>query len=103
MTLHDDAREIAEQTEAAATPEPTPRPPMSPKAIDKRIHQLAQTIRLSIRERLVLRYIALGYPYRHIAEAMLISPRTVKMHAGNLRRKLQGRTRWDLVRRVIGA
>lgn len=101
MTLHDDARENAEQSEAVA-PEQPARPPMSPKAIDKRIARLAQSIRISTRERLVLRFIAMGYPYREIGLAMAISPRTVKMYASNLRQKLGGHTRWDLVRRVLG-
>jgi DNA-binding CsgD family transcriptional regulator len=103
MTLHDDAREHAVENEpVAVTTELPPRPPMSTKVIDKRIARLAQSVRMSGKERVVLRLIAIGYRYRDIGIAMDISPRTVKMHATNLRKKIGGRSRWDLVRRVLG-
>lgn len=107
MTLHDDARDTAALPEpvvvTTARGEPSPRAALSVANVDAQVAVLAQNIRLSARERVVLRYIAMGYRYREIGLAMEISPRTVKMHASNLREKLGGRSRWDLTRRVLDA
>jgi two-component system, NarL family, response regulator LiaR len=43
---------------------------------------------LSVREREVLRCLALGHTNREIAEEMMISPETVKTHVGNILAKL---------------
>jgi len=110
MTLHDDhddARDAAALAEpfvlTTAKGEPTPRTVLSVANVDARVAVLAQDVRLSGRERVVLRYIAMGYRYREIGVSMEISPRTVKMHAFNLRKKVGGRSRWDLMRRVLDA
>lgn len=107
MTLHDDDRYAAALPEpvvfTTAQGEPPPRTILSVPSVDARVAVLAQDIRLSGRERVVLRYIAMGYRYREIGLAMEISPRTVKMHAFNLRKKVGGRSRWDLMRRVLDA
>jgi DNA-binding NarL/FixJ family response regulator len=63
----------------------------------------AELARLSPRERSVLRFIALGYRYQDIGEALSISPRTVKMHAANVRKKAGVATRWELLRKVLPA
>jgi DNA-binding NarL/FixJ family response regulator len=59
--------------------------------------------RLSPRELIVLRYIALGYRYQEIGRELSISLSTVKMHASNLRRKIGAGTRWDLLRMMFAA
>ncbi len=53
---------------------------------------------LSTREREVLRYIARGYTYREIAEALYISPKTVESHVSSVLRKLQLSNRHELTR-----
>lgn len=103
MALHDDDRDLnspVEPTPPAALDTP-PAPRQDVSAIEARVALLARDVRLSSRERTVLRLIALGYRYREIGCAMSISPRTVKMYASNLRRKVGGETRWDLMRRVL--
>lgn len=80
-----------------------PASPEPPESIDRRVEALALAARLSSREIAVLRLIVLGYRYREIASAIEISPRTVKMHAANVRRKVGGVSRWDLMRRVLAA
>jgi len=52
---------------------------------------------LSEREREVLRYVALGYTSQQIAEALLISTRTVERHRSSLTTKLGLRSRAALV------
>lgn len=101
MALHDDDPEPPLPHAEAEAP-PTAAPPLAKVgAIEARVALLARDIRLSSRERTVLRLIALGYRYREIGCAMSISPRTVKMYATNLRRKVGGHSRWDLMRRVL--
>jgi DNA-binding CsgD family transcriptional regulator len=103
MALHDDDDRVPNLPEpiapAALDAPPAPRRDIS--VIEARVAVLARDVRLSSRERTVLRLIALGYRYREIGCAMSISPRTVKMYASNLRRKVGGDTRWDLMRRVL--
>jgi DNA-binding NarL/FixJ family response regulator len=53
---------------------------------------------LTPREREVLQLAAQGFTNAVIAEKLIISPRTVEMHRGNLMRKLNLRTQTDLVR-----
>jgi|LNFM01.2.fsa_nt_gb DNA-binding CsgD family transcriptional regulator len=96
MTLHDDAR-----GSSAGETGPAPPTPLSLANIDARIAELAREVRISLRERAVLRLILVGYRYREIGVDLAISPRTVKMHANNLRKKVGGKTRWDLVQRVL--
>lgn len=59
-------------------------------SIDEEIDQLTQ------REREVLRYIARGYTYREIAEALVISIKTVESHVSAVLRKLQLSSRHEL-------
>ncbi len=104
MTLHTDVDDVNAAPEDTGPLRPSVTPPPLPAenaAIDARVAILARDVRLSSRERTVLRLIALGYRYREIGCAMAISPRTVKMYATNLRRKVGGDTRWDLMRRVL--
>jgi DNA-binding CsgD family transcriptional regulator len=106
MALHDDACDPnpvldAAPADVALATTPVPPPQLDHRGIEARVAVLAQGVRLSQRERTVLRLIALGYRYREIGSAMSISPRTVKMYATNLRRKVGGDTRWDLMRRVL--
>ncbi|MGH2777862.1 MAG: response regulator [Actinomycetota bacterium] len=61
-------------------------------SIDPELDQLTQ------REREVLRYIARGYTYKEIAEALVISIKTVESHVSAVLRKLQLSTRHELTR-----
>ena len=72
------------------------------RAVDDAIADLARGRGLSAREQSVLRYVALGYPYAAIGNRLSIAPRTVKMHAANVRRKAGVRTRDELLREVFG-
>ncbi|MCA1624785.1 MAG: response regulator transcription factor [Acidobacteria bacterium] len=56
---------------------------------------------LSERESVSLRYIALGYSNNEIAEKMDISVKTVEAHKANALRKLNMRSRIDIVRYAI--
>lgn len=110
MVLHDEERDPSPETEPSPPPQlelatpPTEReapPATRAGAIDARIVAFAGDLRLSSRERTVLRLIVQGYRYREIGCVMSISPRTVKMYATNLMRKFGGHSRWDLTRRVL--
>jgi DNA-binding NarL/FixJ family response regulator len=63
-----------------------------PPSIDPELDLLTQ------REREVLRYIARGYTYKEIAEALVISIKTVESHVSAVLRKLQLSTRHELTR-----
>ncbi|HEX2241264.1 MAG TPA: response regulator transcription factor [Actinomycetota bacterium] len=72
----------------------------APPSIDPELDQLTQ------REREVLRYIARGYTYKELAEALFISVKTVESHVSAVLRKLQlsnrnELTRWAADRRLI--
>lgn len=56
---------------------------------------------LTPREREVLTYIAEGYTNREIAEALVISPKTVDRHRENIMRKLNLHSRVELVKYAI--
>jgi len=56
---------------------------------------------LTTREREVLQLAAEGHTTGEIAEKLVISPRTVEMHRGNLMRKLSLTGQTDLVRYAI--
>ena len=70
--------------------------------IDEAIRALARRRGLSVRERTVLRYIALGYRYEDIGSRLRIATRTVKMYADSLRRKTGAASRRELLREVFG-
>ena len=53
---------------------------------------------LTPRETEILRYVAKGYPYREIADRLVLSVRTVQNHVQNILRKLQVRSRYELMR-----
>jgi len=59
------------------------------------------TAKLTDRESEVLRYIALGYSNKEIAERMQVSVKTVEAHKANAMRKLDMRSRIDIVRFAI--
>ncbi|MFN2524794.1 MAG: LuxR C-terminal-related transcriptional regulator [Actinomycetota bacterium] len=72
----------------------------APPSIDPELDQLTQ------REREVLRFIARGYTYKELAEALFISVKTVESHVSAVLRKLQlsnrhELTRWAADRRLI--
>ena len=54
--------------------------------------------RLTERETEVLRHVAKGYPYREVAEELVISVRTVQNHVQSIFRKLQVNSRYELMR-----
>jgi DNA-binding NarL/FixJ family response regulator len=68
--------------------------------LEGRVIALASGRGLSDRELCVLRYIAMGYRYDEIAAVMVISPRTVKMHAFNVRKKVGASDRYHLLRKM---
>ena len=68
--------------------------------LDRKSERLAKRRGLSPRELVVLRYIAMGYRYHEIATELALSPRTVKMHAMNLRKKVGVSDRLALVRKI---
>lgn len=67
------------------------------QGIDGAIERTADRLGLSLRERDVLRYLALGYRYAEIGLELSISARTVKWHVANLRRKLGASSRAELL------
>jgi DNA-binding CsgD family transcriptional regulator len=88
---------------AAARRGQSARPAHAPvTAIDEAVQTLAARVRLTPRERTVLRLIALGQRYRDIGFTLGISPRTVKMHATNVRHKLGVGRRHELLRELFG-
>ncbi len=64
----------------------------APPSIDPELDQL------TAREREVLRYIARGYTYKELAEALFISIKTVESHVSAVLRKLQLTNRHELSR-----
>ena len=57
--------------------------------------------KLTERESEVLRYIALGYSNKEIADLIQVSVKTVEAHKSNAMRKLDSRSRIDIVRFAI--
>ena len=65
-----------------------------------RLAQMRQTLtggRLSSRETEVLRLIALGHTSSEIAQHLSLSPRTIETHRAHIHRKLEVKTRAELV------
>ena len=58
----------------------------------------AQSDRLTTREKEVMGFVAAGLLNKQIAAEMDITEVTVKMHRGNIMRKMQARSLADLVR-----
>lgn len=56
---------------------------------------------LTAREREVFRYIALGYSNREIAEKIIISVKTVEAHKANCLKKLNMKSRRDIIKYAI--
>lgn len=61
----------------------------------------ADVDRLTARQREVLRYIARGYTYREIGEALSISTKTVETHVSDVLHKLQLSNRNELTRWAV--
>jgi len=61
----------------------------------------ADVDRLTARQREVLRYIARGYTYREIGEALSISTKTVETHVSDVLHKLQLTNRNELTRWAV--
>ena len=80
---------------------------MSPTILDAingaKIAELAATARLSPREHSVLGHLLMGRTLQEIAEALEISPRTVKFHQARLLVKVGADSRHDLMRLVSSA
>ena len=68
--------------------------------LERRSESLARCYGLTERELSVLRFIAMGYRYAEVAAELTLAPRTVKMHAMNLRRKIGASDRLGLVRKI---
>lgn len=71
------------------------------RAVDNAVCKMAAGAGLSPKECAVLRYIAMGFRYTEIGEELSISPRTVKMHAAAVRRKVGVTTRHELLQKVF--
>jgi DNA-binding NarL/FixJ family response regulator len=56
---------------------------------------------LTMREREILKFLAEGKKSREIAEALFISPHTVRRHRENIMKKLQTKTLADLIKYAI--
>jgi two-component system, NarL family, response regulator NreC len=72
--------------------------------VASRLTSLRQTLtdgRLTARESEVLRLIALGHTNVEIARTLDVSARTIETHRANIHRKLQLRTRAELVRYAL--
>jgi DNA-binding CsgD family transcriptional regulator len=78
---------LAQMEAAAAFSTPEPRPPAFPR------NDVSQ---LSPREREVLALVAEGHSNKAIAEALYVSPNTVKTHVASLFHKLHAETRAQL-------
>jgi DNA-binding CsgD family transcriptional regulator len=79
---------------AARVEEPTKRPPLRTVAAGSGApDDRARSARLSGKERSVLRELARGYRTEQVAEALTVSPHTVRTHIKNSLRKLGARTR----------
>jgi len=69
--------------------------------LQAKLGELAERARLSKRERSVFAYLMDGRAVEDIANALEISPRTVKFHQANLLQKLGADSRTDLMRLVF--
>lgn len=59
--------------------------------------------RLTVREREVLQLVAEGYTNQGIADALVVSVKTVEAHKSHLQQKLRARNRADLIRYAIAS
>jgi len=81
-------------------------PPLSARAIEVYVEKVEETMldpyeTLTTREREVLHLAAEGHTNAEIAARLFISPRTVETHRANMMRKLDLRTRTDLIRYAL--
>ena len=72
-----------------------------PHSAPTRASALAGELLLTAREREVITHVALGYETDQIAEALYISPTTVRTHVRNAMTKLGAHTRAQLVAIVL--
>jgi DNA-binding NarL/FixJ family response regulator len=94
------AREQTAQPARRSSPRVRTKPSAT-IAVQGAVESLATRVPLTPRERVVLRFIAMGYRYQDIGAELEISARTVKMHASNMRRKLGVDSRHELLREVF--
>ena len=83
--------------------DPPPAPPSSGgvPGLERAVSALGTSVSLSPREVGVLRLLAMGYRYEDIGRELDISPRTVKMHASNVRKKAGVSNRQQLLAKVF--
>lgn len=68
-----------------------------PGEISRRCAELADKHGLTAREFEILVYLAQGYSNTYVSEVLFISPNTVRTHIHNLYRKLEAKTREDII------
>jgi DNA-binding NarL/FixJ family response regulator len=64
-------------------------------------HRTQEIVRLTPREKEVVKAIALGLSNDAIAESLCMSPKTVKSHRQNLRLKFNVNSSWEVVKRAM--
>lgn len=64
------------------------------------VTKMSSSASLSPRESSVLELMVAGFRYVEIGRELRITPRTVKMHAANVRKKAGARNRYELLRKV---
>ena len=69
--------------------------------IDDAVAEVSEIEQLSPREREVTEYIARGYSYRHTADAMFVSIKTVETHMSHIFRKLGLASRHELAAKAF--
>jgi DNA-binding CsgD family transcriptional regulator len=72
-----------------------------PTLVDARVMAIGQTRGLSARETEVARLLLAGHSHSDIADALGITPRTVKFHQANILDKFGADSRFDLLRIVL--
>lgn len=93
--------EVSRQLDRACAHGPQARGPRRATLrhqLERAVASVGAQAQLSARERSVYRHLAMGSDYAEIGRLLRISPRTVKMHAAQLRAKTGASSRGELVR-----